>query len=187
MESKLARYVAKTRMDRGWSQRELGRRAGISHAAVSKLESDEAQPTAETLVKIADAFGDIPGRLFQLAGHLPDTTPTTLDDQMLDAFRRLTVPQQQAAKRLLSDLAGTNAAAPIAATFPPDQTVTWGEVDARLQPYMLEIAEIFLTLMGTPVFDQLTDLVLAFRDRQRREQEQIHHQEPSPEPNRSTS
>lgn len=183
----MANFITEELDARGWSMREAARRAGVSHSLISKVVSGSTPASADFCVAMAHVFDADPIQVMQKAGILKNPPPPTpLDDQLLDAFHRLKERDQQAAATLLFDLAETR----VASTFPesrPDQTVTWGEVDAHLQPYMLEIAEVFLTLMGTPVFGRLTDLALAFRDRQRREQEQIHHQEPSPEPNCSTS
>lgn len=56
----LARNVKMLRTHRGWSQGELGRRAGLSQKVVSNLENAAARdisPTMETMVAVADALG----------------------------------------------------------------------------------------------------------------------------------
>lgn len=45
------------REKRGWSQGELGRRAGTTQAQISKYETGMATPTVRVLRRIADAFG----------------------------------------------------------------------------------------------------------------------------------
>ena len=40
----------------GLSQRELAKRAGISHTVVSRLESGQQVPSAKTLERLAEAF-----------------------------------------------------------------------------------------------------------------------------------
>lgn len=52
----IARRVRVEREARGWSQADLAARAGISKAAVSKIEREEMSPTAVVLVKLASAF-----------------------------------------------------------------------------------------------------------------------------------
>ena len=53
----LAARVRLERTGRGWSLAELAERSGVSKAMLSKIERDEASPTAATLVRIATAFG----------------------------------------------------------------------------------------------------------------------------------
>ena len=97
VESKLARHITEVREGRGWSQRELGRRAGISGAAISKLESGATEPTNDTIVKVARALGESPEDLLRLAGHLPDAPPPTdLDSTVGDIFRSLPDTQRNA-------------------------------------------------------------------------------------------
>lgn len=55
----LARNVAMLRTQRGWSQDELGRRAGLSQKAISNLEKAvdrDISPTIGTVVAVADAL-----------------------------------------------------------------------------------------------------------------------------------
>ena len=41
---------------RGWSGAELARRAGVSEAAVSRIESRKRRPNVETVAKLAKAL-----------------------------------------------------------------------------------------------------------------------------------
>ena len=45
------------RADRGLNQTQLAKRVGVSQQAIAKLESPDANPTIETLVRVADALG----------------------------------------------------------------------------------------------------------------------------------
>jgi transcriptional regulator with XRE-family HTH domain len=45
------------RADRGWSQTELARRAGLTPQAINQLERGKYRPTLETLCKLKHAFG----------------------------------------------------------------------------------------------------------------------------------
>ena len=65
----MARLIIRLRMDQGLTQKELAERVGTSSTAISRLESGQHAPTAETLRKIAHAFGghlviglEMPGR-----------------------------------------------------------------------------------------------------------------------------
>lgn len=56
----LARNVEMLRTHRGWSQDELGRRAGLSQKVISNLENAvdrDISPTMGTVVAVADALG----------------------------------------------------------------------------------------------------------------------------------
>lgn len=55
--SQIATRVAKERERRGWSLADLAERSGVSKAMLSKIEREEASPTAVILVRIAAAFG----------------------------------------------------------------------------------------------------------------------------------
>lgn len=49
--------LRQVRESRGLSQRELGAKAGTSQAAISKLESQGANPRISTLVRVVEAMG----------------------------------------------------------------------------------------------------------------------------------
>jgi transcriptional regulator with XRE-family HTH domain len=55
--SQLGAKVAAARAERGWSLAQLARRAGISPAAVHKIEKSGMTPTIASLMKIAAALG----------------------------------------------------------------------------------------------------------------------------------
>jgi DNA-binding XRE family transcriptional regulator len=56
LASSIGKFVAWRREDLGLSQRELGKRAGISHTVISRLESGQQVPSPKTLERLADAF-----------------------------------------------------------------------------------------------------------------------------------
>ncbi|QGM46035.1 helix-turn-helix domain-containing protein [Methylocystis heyeri] len=53
----LAARLGREREARGWSLAELAERSGVSKAMLSKVERAEASPTANTLARIATAYG----------------------------------------------------------------------------------------------------------------------------------
>jgi transcriptional regulator with XRE-family HTH domain len=55
--SALGSKVAAARAERGWSLAQLAQRAGLSPAAVHKIEKSGMTPTIASLMKIAAAFG----------------------------------------------------------------------------------------------------------------------------------
>ena len=52
----IAKLVATRREALGLSQRELGKRAGISHTVISRIEGGEHSPSPKTLERLADAL-----------------------------------------------------------------------------------------------------------------------------------
>jgi transcriptional regulator with XRE-family HTH domain len=55
--ARIARRVRLERDARGWSLADLAAHAGVSKAAISKIEREEMSPTAASLVRLANAFG----------------------------------------------------------------------------------------------------------------------------------
>ena len=54
--SQIARRLRLERESRRWSLAELAERSGVSKATISKIEREEASPTAVVLVRLAGAF-----------------------------------------------------------------------------------------------------------------------------------
>jgi len=55
---RLGERIKKYRKKMGWSQQKLAEKAGLSYNVITKLEQGLAkQPTIQTVVKIANAFG----------------------------------------------------------------------------------------------------------------------------------
>jgi DNA-binding XRE family transcriptional regulator len=52
----IAKLVASRREELGLSQRELAKRAGISHTVISRIENGQHAPSAKTLGRLADAL-----------------------------------------------------------------------------------------------------------------------------------
>lgn len=76
--------ISQLRQDRGWTQKELAAKAGITQNHVSRIEKDKMQPRRGTLTGIAEAFeiqledlealAQVPGRNIedQIAKEDPD-------------------------------------------------------------------------------------------------------------------
>jgi putative transcriptional regulator len=58
VRKRLRNRVADVRRARGWSQRELGRRSGLSRQTISAIESgsERNQPRADVMVRLAEVF-----------------------------------------------------------------------------------------------------------------------------------
>lgn len=62
--SPLTLRLRELRERRGWSQAELGRRAGIAQSVINRLESGKNRgPSLDTLEQLAKALGVAPGSL----------------------------------------------------------------------------------------------------------------------------
>ena len=55
--SAIGAKVAKARAERGWSLQQLAARAGLSPAAIHKIEKSGMTPTITSLMKVATALG----------------------------------------------------------------------------------------------------------------------------------
>lgn len=53
----LGQRVRQLRTERELTQKELARRGGVSHSALSKIENSQLSPTFETILRIADGLG----------------------------------------------------------------------------------------------------------------------------------
>src|SRR5476651_1004251 len=53
---RIARRLRLERESRGWSLADLADRSGVARATISKIEREEASPTAVVLVRLAAAF-----------------------------------------------------------------------------------------------------------------------------------
>ena len=52
----LALQLRSMRRESGWSQAQLAKRVGVSQQQIAKLEDPDANPTLETIMKVAEAF-----------------------------------------------------------------------------------------------------------------------------------
>lgn len=83
------------REERQLTQTELGRKAGISTQAVSRLELGTiAKPDMDTLVKIGTAFGMTPNEIAELYGYWVPIDPFSERGEQLRA-RILKMPEKQ--------------------------------------------------------------------------------------------
>lgn len=55
--SEFGRRLRELREAKGWTQAELGERAGLMYQAISRLERGAALPAWDTVLKLADAIG----------------------------------------------------------------------------------------------------------------------------------
>jgi plasmid maintenance system antidote protein VapI len=76
MTDELRTWLSQELDRRGWSHSELGRRAGVSQAAISSTISGDRKAGADFCVKVAHALGESPEKVLRLADILP-MSPTS--------------------------------------------------------------------------------------------------------------
>jgi transcriptional regulator with XRE-family HTH domain len=87
--NKLSSLITSELETRGWSMRELGRRAGVSHAQISNVVSGSAKPGADFCLSVARAFRMPPEKVLRLGGLLPPL-PGPEDDLVLKELLEVT-------------------------------------------------------------------------------------------------
>ncbi|GAA3846412.1 hypothetical protein GCM10022626_14270 [[Pseudomonas] carboxydohydrogena] len=65
----LARNLRRLRLERGWSQDDLAAEADVRQALVSAIEVETANPTLETLDRVATALGVELAKLLEKSGR----------------------------------------------------------------------------------------------------------------------
>lgn len=71
MNKKFGEWLFSQLSNKGWSARELGRRAGIASTSITRVISGETSPTFEFCTAIAKPLQETPVKVFELAGLLP--------------------------------------------------------------------------------------------------------------------
>ncbi len=71
MNTKLSDFINEELKQRGWSQRELARKAGVSHTSISEVIAGNRNPGWDFCAAIAAPLEKTPLEVFQLAGLLP--------------------------------------------------------------------------------------------------------------------
>lgn len=104
MENTLKPWLTQELKKRGWSGRELGRRAGISQPVAARILTGSREAGADACVKIAMALDEPPEKLLRLAGILPPI-PASDDDPItkegLEILRSLTEERRKLGVDLL--------------------------------------------------------------------------------------
>lgn len=68
----LGNNIRKLRMDKGWTQTELGQKVGVDQKVITSYERGVSNPPLENLLKLAATFEV---SLDELAGKVPAKTP----------------------------------------------------------------------------------------------------------------
>ncbi len=93
-------HIAARREHKGWSQRELGRRCGVSYGQIQKIEAGTVEsPGIQIVLSLAKALGLHPMELIAAyEGKTFDPQKVPVEDQnaaLLDAFREFLDTQKE--------------------------------------------------------------------------------------------
>jgi transcriptional regulator with XRE-family HTH domain len=162
MTNNLVDWLAEELQVRGWSYRELARRAGVSHTTVSNVLAGRQAPTWDFCAAVAEAVGMAPPAAFVMAGLLPPPLPAVEEEEeALALLRELSPDGRAAALAMLRGLAGMVGALPDVRIIgdaagaeghevPVEQLRSLAERVARLSPEAQErVMEAFLQLVDT--------------------------------------
>lgn len=97
----LAQFLKQTRQDRGWSQREFARRAGVTHATLNSWESAKTTADTKNLEKIANVLAMPAWELMKILNENCDND--TDFKQVIDMLDRLSMSQML---KVNSEIAG---------------------------------------------------------------------------------
>lgn len=103
--SNLSDLLVKELQKRGWSQRELSRRSGISPTQISHVISEQANPGSDFCLAIARALRYSPEEIMRLAGLLPSLpAPVAEEKEIMHLIRSLPASARAAAIAMLRGL-----------------------------------------------------------------------------------
>ena len=106
MVDDLASWLRQEVETRGWSLREMARRAGVSHTAIINVANGRTRPGASFCLKIARALGVPPEEVYRRAGLLPPTPAESAS--LLEAnflFAQLSESEQETVLTMMRALA----------------------------------------------------------------------------------
>lgn len=101
MSDYLITWLSKELEARGWSYRELARRADISHALVSKILSGDMKASADASIRIANALDESPEKVLRLAAILPSDFEDSSYQELIDLIKNLTPDKRREALRYI--------------------------------------------------------------------------------------
>ncbi len=84
-ENTFASWLEKEIEARGWTIRELARRAGLAHVTISNILNGTRNPGVEFCLGVAKALREPPELVFRRAGLLPKREG--IEDELYDRFR----------------------------------------------------------------------------------------------------
>ena len=98
--------IKRMRIEKGMTQKELGKMCNIAESAIRRYELGGANPKFETIQKIAAALSVDPFSLysFEMASEALEKGMNQKEDKLLDNYRQLNTSGQQKADNYVEDL-----------------------------------------------------------------------------------
>ncbi len=135
MDDKLSVWLANELKTRGWSIRELGRRAKIAHTTIADVLSGQTKPTWNFLHSIAKPLDQKPEDLARLAGLLPPPLPAVEEErEVIEILRSLPADLRSIVLRLMRSLQ-------------PSTPIAVAEEQAEYQAYRKGVNEEIVTFL----------------------------------------
>jgi DNA-binding XRE family transcriptional regulator len=107
VDNNLARWLINQIDDLGWTQRELARRAGLSHTTINQVISEQRTPTWDFCASVAKALRIPEDEVFRLAGLKPPLPPAVAEErEAMRLFRSLPGVLREVVLTVLRALAG---------------------------------------------------------------------------------
>ena len=95
----IGQRIKERRSELKFTQRSLGKRAGVAHVTISQWERDETSPRGDNLFRLAEALGVEPGWIIRgEGGHEQEgdvIVITPLQRELLDLFSRLPASEKE--------------------------------------------------------------------------------------------
>lgn len=108
MDTDFVQWLNNAMGERGWSQSELARRAGIDQSTISRVLAGQGAGS-EFCIGIARALGELPERVLRLAGILPPLPPSVQEEHALvQHLRRMSATDRDAVVRMVEGLASAS-------------------------------------------------------------------------------
>ena len=95
MQNNLSAFLNKELDERGWSQRELARRSGLSPTSISEVMSEKRGPGKRFCRAVAEALQVPPERIFQEAGIISSPPDTPLFNELTNVAKSLSEENQR--------------------------------------------------------------------------------------------
>ncbi|RQP22388.1 helix-turn-helix domain-containing protein [Piscinibacter terrae] len=130
IEAVIAQRLKTLRTERGWSLDELAQHSGVSRAMISRIERQEASPTAGLLSKLADALA------VTLSGLMSGPQAPRHQVSRRDAQPQWRDPQTGYLRRLVSPAGGEHDTDIVAIDLPAGAKVRY---DAHTAPYEQQV------------------------------------------------
>jgi transcriptional regulator with XRE-family HTH domain len=132
IEAVIAQRLKTLRTERGWSLDELAQHSGVSRAMISRIERQEASPTAGLLSKLSDALA------VTLSGLMSEPQPPRHHVSRRDAQPQWRDPQTGYLRRLVSPPGGEHDTDIVAIDLPPGAKVRYdAHTGARYEQQVL--------------------------------------------------